>query len=30
MADDIRRTDSGIEIQPLYSADDLAGWDPST
>ncbi len=26
--DDVTRTDSGIEIRPLYSADDLAGWDP--
>ncbi len=25
-----RRTDSGIEIKPLYTADDLAGWDPAT
>ena len=24
------RTDSGIEIQPVYRADDLAGWDPAT
>src|SRR5207253_8296559 len=24
-----RRTDSGIEIKPLYTDDDLAGWDPS-
>jgi methylmalonyl-CoA mutase N-terminal domain/subunit len=23
-----RHTDSGIEIQPLYSARDLAGWNP--
>src|SRR5271167_4460519 len=23
-----RRTDSGIEIKPVYTADDLAGWDP--
>ncbi len=30
MADDVRRTDAGIEIKPLYSADDLAGWDPAT
>lgn len=29
MADDVRRTDSGIEIRPLYTADDLAGWDPA-
>ena len=28
MADDVRRTDSGIEIKPVYTADDLAGWDP--
>ncbi|MAT04046.1 MAG: methylmalonyl-CoA mutase [Acidimicrobiaceae bacterium] len=25
---DVRRTDSGIEIKPLYTADDLDGWDP--
>jgi methylmalonyl-CoA mutase N-terminal domain/subunit len=25
-----RRTDSGIEIKPLYTADDLAAWDPAT
>ena len=24
-----RRTDSGIEIHPVYTADDLAGWDPA-
>jgi methylmalonyl-CoA mutase N-terminal domain/subunit len=24
---DVRRTDSGIEIQPLYTAADLEGWD---
>jgi methylmalonyl-CoA mutase, N-terminal domain len=30
MADEIKRTDSGIDIAPLYSADDLAGWDPET
>jgi methylmalonyl-CoA mutase, N-terminal domain len=29
MAGDERRTDSGIEIKPLYTADDLAGWDPA-
>ena len=29
MADEIKRTDSGIDIAPLYSADDLAGWDPA-
>jgi methylmalonyl-CoA mutase N-terminal domain/subunit len=28
VADDVKRTDSGIEIRSLYSADDLAGWDP--
>jgi methylmalonyl-CoA mutase N-terminal domain/subunit len=29
MADRQPRTDSGIEIRPLYSAADLAGWDPA-
>ena len=24
-----RQTDSGIEIHPVYTADDLSGWDPS-
>ena len=24
-----RRTDSGIELQPVYSADDLVGFDPA-
>ena len=29
-ADDAPRlTDSGIEIKPLYTADDLDGWDPA-
>jgi methylmalonyl-CoA mutase, N-terminal domain len=28
MADDVRSTDSGIEIKPLYTAADLADWDP--
>ena len=28
MANDERRTDSGIEIKPVYSDRDLAGWDP--
>ena len=28
MAEEARRTDSGIEIKPLYTADDLDGWDP--
>ncbi|MGH9088770.1 MAG: acyl-CoA mutase large subunit family protein [Acidimicrobiales bacterium] len=23
-----RRTDSGIEVRPVYRAEDLAGWDP--
>ncbi len=27
MAGDDRRTDSGIEIKPLYTAADLEGWD---
>ncbi|MGH9002585.1 MAG: methylmalonyl-CoA mutase family protein, partial [Acidimicrobiia bacterium] len=26
--DDDRRTDSGIEIRPVYGAEDLAGSDP--
>ena len=30
MTEGARRTDSGIEVRALYSADDLAGWDPST
>src|SRR5262245_40567815 len=25
-----RQTDSGIEVKSLYSADDLAGWDPES
>ena len=29
MADDAKRTDSGIEIAPLYTAESLAGWDPA-
>jgi methylmalonyl-CoA mutase N-terminal domain/subunit len=29
MADDVKRTDSGIVVRPLYTADDLAGWDPA-
>ncbi len=28
MARDERHTDSGIEIRPTYTAEDLAGWDP--
>ena len=27
MSNDDKRTDSGIEVRPLYTADDLAGWD---
>ena len=30
MADDVKRTDSGIEIKAVYTAEDLAGWDPAT
>jgi len=26
---DVRRTDSGIEVRPLYTPADLEGWDPS-
>jgi methylmalonyl-CoA mutase N-terminal domain/subunit len=29
MATDERRTDSGIEIKPLYTDADLEGWDPA-
>ena len=25
--DEVRSTDSGIEVRPLYTAEDLAGWD---
>ena len=28
MATDARRTDSGIDIKPVYSASDLEGWNP--
>jgi methylmalonyl-CoA mutase N-terminal domain/subunit len=28
MATDERRTDSGIEIKPVYAQQDLSGWDP--
>ena len=28
MSDATKRTDSGIEIKPLYTAADLDGWDP--
>jgi methylmalonyl-CoA mutase N-terminal domain/subunit len=27
---DERRTDAGIEVKPLYTAEDLEGWDPET
>src|SRR6202012_2151764 len=30
MAEDERRTDSGIPVQPLYTAADLGGRDPAT
>ena len=30
VADDVKRTDSGIEIKAVYTAEDLAGWDPAT
>ncbi|MHB8681157.1 MAG: acyl-CoA mutase large subunit family protein [Acidimicrobiales bacterium] len=26
---DVKRTDSGIEVRPVYTADDLAGWNPA-
>src|SRR5438270_7743466 len=29
MATDARRTDSGIEIKPVYRPSDLDGWDPA-
>jgi methylmalonyl-CoA mutase, N-terminal domain len=29
VAGDVKRTDSGIEIKPLYADADLEGWDPS-
>jgi methylmalonyl-CoA mutase, N-terminal domain len=28
-SDDVRRTDSGITIAPLYTAADLEGWNPA-
>jgi methylmalonyl-CoA mutase N-terminal domain/subunit len=28
--DDTKHTDSGIEVRPLYTADDLEGWDAAT
>ena len=27
--DEVRLTDSGIEVRPLYDETDLAGWDPA-
>ncbi|MDE3203211.1 MAG: methylmalonyl-CoA mutase, partial [Acidobacteriota bacterium] len=30
MATEARHTDSGIEIQPVYSSSDLEGWDPQS
>ncbi|MGD9703361.1 MAG: methylmalonyl-CoA mutase [Acidimicrobiia bacterium] len=30
MAHDAKRTDSGIEVKPLYTAADLEQWDPDT
>src|SRR2546426_7656982 len=30
MASDDRTNDSGITIKPVYTADDLAGWDAGT
>ncbi|MGA0863080.1 MAG: acyl-CoA mutase large subunit family protein [Ilumatobacteraceae bacterium] len=30
MADDVKQTDSGIEVAPLYTAETLAGWDAAT
>ena len=30
MAEDERRTDSGIPVEPLYTAADLDGWDAAT
>jgi methylmalonyl-CoA mutase, N-terminal domain len=29
MSEPAHRTDSGIEIKSLYTADDLSGWDPA-
>ena len=29
MMSDDKRTDSGIVVKPLYTADDLVGWDPA-
>jgi methylmalonyl-CoA mutase N-terminal domain/subunit len=30
VADELKRTDSGIEIKAVYTAADLDGWDPDT
>jgi methylmalonyl-CoA mutase N-terminal domain/subunit len=30
MAEDVRRTDSGIEVKAVYTDADLDGWDPAT
>jgi methylmalonyl-CoA mutase N-terminal domain/subunit len=30
MSGEVIRTDSGIEVAPLYGPDDLAGWDPES
>lgn len=30
MAEEARQTDAGIEIKPVYTADDLAGWEATT
>src|SRR6478735_12524231 len=30
MAEEARRTDAGIEINPVYTAADLDGWDVET
>ncbi len=30
MSEPAHRTDSGIEIKSLYTADDLSGWNPAT
>ena len=30
VSDDSRSTDSGIEIRRVYTAEDLAGWNPAT
>jgi methylmalonyl-CoA mutase N-terminal domain/subunit len=30
VSDEVKRTDSGIEIKPVYTSDDLDGWDERT